>query len=57
MTSIGNMLSEGLGISLVVFLPLLGALIILFIPKTQDFLIKIVTLASATVTFLLSLVG
>ena len=56
MTSIGNMLSEGLGISLVVFLPLLGALIILFIPKTQDFLIKIVTLASATVTFLLSLV-
>ena len=56
MTNILETFSNGLGISLVVFLPLVSAIFILFIPKTQEFLIKITTLASSVVTFLLSLI-
>ena len=56
MTNILETFSNGLGISLVVFLPLVSAIFILFIPKTQEFLIKITTLGASVVTFLLSLI-
>ena len=52
MTNILETFSNGLGISLVVFLPLVSAIFILFIPKTQEFLIKITTLgASVAVSY------
>ena len=56
MTSILQTFSNGLGISLVVFLPLVSAVVILFIPKKQEFLIKVTTLGSSIVTFLISLI-
>ena len=51
-----SFLDSGLGLTIVVFLPLICAIFIFLIPKKQEMLIKLITLGSAIVTFLVSLV-
>ena len=51
-----SFLESGLGLTIVVFLPLISAIFIFLIPKKQEMLIKLITLGSAIVTFLVSLV-
>ena len=51
-----DVLSNGLGLTLVVFLPIVSALFLVAIPKSQEGLIKIFALGSSIVTFLLSAV-
>ena len=51
-----SFLDSGLGLTLVVFLPLITAIFIFLIPKKQEMLIKLITLGSAIMTFLISLV-
>ena len=51
-----SFLDSGLGLTIVVFLPLISAIFIFLIPKKQEMLIKLITLGSAIVTFLVSLV-
>ena len=48
-------LNNGLGLTIVVFFPLITAIIIFLIPKKQELLIKLVTLGSALFTFVVSL--
>ncbi len=50
-----SFLNNGLGLSIVVFFPLITAIIIFLIPKKQELLIKLVTLGSALFTFVVSL--
>ncbi|VAW04071.1 NADH-ubiquinone oxidoreductase chain M, partial [hydrothermal vent metagenome] len=47
---------SGWGISLIVFLPLVGAVVVLAVPKAQEELQKAVALVFALVTFGLSIV-
>ena len=47
-------LDNGLGISLVVFFPLVSALIVALLPKKQELLIKLTALGSSVITFILS---
>ena len=51
-----SFLDSGFGLTIVVFLPLISAIFIFLIPKKQEMLIKLITLGSAIVTFLVSLV-
>ena len=51
-----SFLDSGLGLTIVVFLPLISSIFIFLIPKKQEMLIKLITLGSAIVTFLVSLV-
>ncbi len=51
-----SFLDSGLGLTLVVFLPLITAIFIFLIPKKQEMLIKLITLGSAIMTLLISLV-
>ena len=51
-----SFLDSGLSLTIVVFLPLISAIFIFLIPKKQEILIKLITLGSAIVTFLVSLV-
>ena len=51
-----SFLDSGLSLTIVVFLPLISAIFIFLIPKKQEMLIKLITLGSAIVTFLVSLV-
>lgn len=51
-----GLFESGWGLSLIVFLPLLGAVALLMVPKENESLIKQLALASAVVTFGLSLV-
>ena len=48
-------LNNGLGLTIVVFFPLITAIITFLIPKKQELLIKLVTLGSALFTFVVSL--
>ena len=47
-------LENGLGISLVVFFPLVSALVVALLPKKQELLIKLTALGSSVITFILS---
>ena len=49
-----ELLSNGTGLTVVVFLPLISALILTAIPKSQELLIKGFALVSSIVTFILS---
>ena len=51
-----SFLESGLGLTIVVFLPLVSAIFIFLIPKKQEMLIKLVTLGSALLTFGVSLI-
>ena len=51
-----SFLESGLGLTVVVFLPLVSAIFIFLIPKKQEMLIKLVTLGSALLTFGVSLI-
>lgn len=48
---------SGWGLSLIVFLPLVGAAIMLLLPKAQEAAIKAVALLFASASFVLSLVA
>jgi len=50
------MFDNGLALSLVVFLPLLGALVMLFVPKAEEQLQKVIALAITAAAFVLSVV-
>ncbi|MEX0826086.1 MAG: NADH-quinone oxidoreductase subunit M [Acidimicrobiia bacterium] len=52
-----EMFDDGWGLSLIVFLPLAGAGLILLLPKAQEALIKLVGLASALLSFAASVVA
>ena len=49
-------LENGLGISLVVFFPLVSALVVALLPKKQELLIKLTALGSSIITFILSVI-
>ena len=49
-----ELLTNGTGLTAVVFLPLISALILTAIPKSQELLIKGFALVSSIVTFILS---
>ena len=49
-------LENGLGLSLVVFFPLVSALIVALMPKKQEVLIKLTALGSSIITFILSVI-
>ena len=49
-------LENGLGITLVVFLPLISALVVALLPKKQELLIKLTALGSSLITFILSVI-
>ena len=49
-----ELLSNGTGLTAVVFLPLISALILTAIPKSQELLIKGFALVSSIVTFIIS---
>ena len=49
-------LENGLGITLVVFLPLVSALVVALLPKKQELLIKLTALGSSLITFILSVI-
>ena len=49
-------LENGLGLSLVVFFPLVSALIVALMPKKQEVLIKLTALGSSIITFSLSVI-
>jgi len=51
-----EILSNGLGLSAIVFLPIVSALVITFIPKSYEKLIKGFALLSSVLTFLISVV-
>ena len=51
-----SFLDSGLCLTIVVLLPLISSIFIFLIPKKQEMLIKLITLGSAIVTFLVSLV-
>jgi len=51
-----EILSNGLGLSAIVFLPIVSALVITFIPKSYEQLIKGFAVLSSVVTFLISVV-
>ena len=48
---------SGWGLSLIVFLPLVGAALVLLLPKAQEAAIKAVSLVFASASFVLSLVA
>ena len=49
-------LENGLGLSLVVFFPLVSAFIVAILPKKQELLIKLTALGSSLITFILSVI-
>ena len=49
-------LENGLGMTLVVFFPLVSALVVALLPKKQEFLIKSTALGSSVITFILSII-
>ena len=49
-----ELLTNGTGLTVVVFLPLISALILTAIPKSQELLIKGFALVSSIVTFIIS---
>ena len=49
-----EILTNGVGLSAVVFFPLVSALVITLIPKSQEFLIKGFALVSSIITFVFS---
>ena len=51
-----ELLTNGVGLSVVVFFPLISAFIITLIPKAQEQLIKGFALVSSLITFVLSAV-
>jgi NADH:ubiquinone oxidoreductase subunit 4 (subunit M) len=51
-----EILTNGVGLSAVVFFPLVSALVITLIPKGYEFIIKVFALISSIITFVLSIV-
>ena len=51
-----EILTNGVGLSAVVFFPIISALVITLIPKGYEFLIKVFALISSIITFVLSIV-
>ena len=49
-----ELLTNGIGLTAVVFLPIVSALVLIAIPKSQELLIKAFALISSIVTFVLS---
>ena len=49
-------LGNNIVLSTVVFFPLLGALLLLFVPKSNELIIKLISLGTSVFVFLMSLV-
>ena len=56
LVSIMELLGNNIVLSVVVFFPLLGALVLLLVPKANELLIKLIALGTSAFVFAMSLV-